>query len=400
MLRSSCLLAASILVLARPPQDDSRAEALIPYLDGLSDECSLEEFRNRPALFELIALVDRAAPALARAIETSSSASVRASAAYVLAVNHLHDGPASPLKAGWEKLLDDPHPLVRTVAALGASSDQAREMLSAGDIRERARQLPLHIKDGALSWLPETHYAARLSRLLELSRAPLGQAAPTWSALGNSPLAPLATVALRGLQQELQYSSRAHGVARELLTALHTESPEHWDRLGLLFTAAREIPQHRHVGDGLCPDETECFGTLAALADKLAWSAREPYLLNAIIDLLGDLARIGHAPSKELLRKLANDHIDPEAKYLALWTLSSNGDLAAREEIERHKRATRTNGGNPTPPSPVEARSSPQKTAPPRQDPPSATRWGLYWLLAALAVILGVAVVYRWSKTA
>ena len=90
---------------------------LIAQLDGLPESVGPEEFFRRPALMELAARVDAVAPALREAATGSSSPSIRASALYLLAANGLLEGADEA-----RRFLDDPHPLVRAVAAQSHSS--------------------------------------------------------------------------------------------------------------------------------------------------------------------------------------------------------------------------------------------------------------------------------------
>src|SRR5688572_947524 len=142
VLRTALFL--SVLVAASP-QDTA---GLIAQLDGLPESFGPEEFFRRPALMELAARVDAAGPALREAAVSSTSPSIRASALYLLAANGLLDGADDA-----RRFLQDPHPLVRAVAAQADSSEAARAELTKGPAAAIAARLPLR---GALDWLPET----------------------------------------------------------------------------------------------------------------------------------------------------------------------------------------------------------------------------------------------------
>ena len=108
-------------------QEDPSTDRLIAQLDGLHESASREEFLNRPAMLELLALADRAMPALSRAL-ASSSWSIRASALYVIASH----GDENAAQMAFRNFLRDPHPAVRAVAAMATGPHLAAELLPDG----------------------------------------------------------------------------------------------------------------------------------------------------------------------------------------------------------------------------------------------------------------------------
>src|SRR6185436_17995728 len=155
-LRSALFL--SVLVAACP-QDTA---GLIAQLDGLPESCGLEEFLRRPAMMELAARVDAVGTALREAATSSPSPSVRASALYLLAANGLLEGADDA-----RRFLEDPHPLVRAIAAQTHSSEAARAQLTTGPAAAIAARLPLRVQDNALDWLPDSYASRRFDRGLE-----------------------------------------------------------------------------------------------------------------------------------------------------------------------------------------------------------------------------------------
>ncbi len=109
------MVLAVLLMALLVQEGDPRVRRLIAELDGLPENFSAEAFVKRPAVQELIALQEDAAPALAEALRNSSRWSVRASAAYILGEIR-HSAP----------LLDrhsEKHPLVRSFVLEGLAKN-------------------------------------------------------------------------------------------------------------------------------------------------------------------------------------------------------------------------------------------------------------------------------------
>src|SRR6185503_3865841 len=100
------MVLAALLLSLVTPQSDARVRRLVGELDGLREDFTAEAFLKRPAIQELIALQEESAAALEEALRTSTSWSVRASAAYVL-------GEIRHSSALLERFAEN-HPIVRS----------------------------------------------------------------------------------------------------------------------------------------------------------------------------------------------------------------------------------------------------------------------------------------------
>lgn len=375
--------------------DEARLQALIAQLDGLGEGCTTSEFLERPALMELLACADAAVPALARALESSPRWSIRASAAYALGVGRLHDDPVSPLKFPWDRLLEDPHPVVRAVAAQVSRSAKAREVLGALEATH-----PLVLPLDTADWLHEDYYRRRLSRLLERSRSvKLFEEAPDWPDLLNARMEPDADVVTRILVSELRSSRRGHEVAHALVDAAFRQPSDDALRLGFLLHLAGGIPVHRDAShpDRPCPVALEFYEPLLALISRTAWTAREPYLLSRILSALVQLGSAGFEPALQLLERLSRDHVLEAVRAKSAWFLNDLADLRRSAEfhrkVEELRRQELRREPPPKPSGPGPAVPLPPESVPPLPTPGSGVPAA--GIVAAVAVLIAVAVLLR-----
>jgi hypothetical protein len=394
--------AIGILVVAlaagRPMQDE-RVRTLIAGLDGLPDHAPLEAFLHRPALMELLALADQAAPGLVEALECSPSGSVRASALYILGCNGFEGSLTSgkPLST----YLVDPDPRVRLLAAGLGTDTRSRELLSSDELQSVFARFPVHLGQQVPDWLPGTYSGRRLERFLETARTeePFSSPPATWedpsSVVWRDPVAPVHTAILK----ELALSSRGHATADRLLDEARREGERDERKDGFLLSLLRGIAAHQdasHGEGGPCPRRAEYAASLQEVAERRLWVARDPHRLDQALALVEDAALMGRATAGELLDRLAREHPIPEFRRRAGQAVRDVRDLSdsARKAAEaRAKRAVPAGSRMPVEPlKPLEIpRSGPGAPGPgPREDRGEGRRssWSLGILLLAAAAVL------------
>lgn len=391
---SRALRAALLLSVlgAAAPQDTA---GLVAQLDGLPETFGADEFLRRPAMMELAARVDAAGPALREAAVSSPSPSVRASALYLLAANGLLDGADDA-----RRFLDDPHPLVRAVAAQAQSSEAARAQLTTGPAAAIAARLSLRIQDGALDWLPESFARRRFDRGLDLLRegTPFAEA-PAWPVPSHADFGRETAVAYRILSREVQFSIRSHDWARPLLDRIVTETDDRSGRLGVLVTLGAHLLTHREPDGaerGACPHRAEILDTLTGVAERWLWKTPEPYALDALLVLLADEVRMGYEPARTLLDRAAAEHPSPDVReHAALQQKELKAWVKTEEYLRAWKQLHRQlDPANPQRPPRLRTAGSSPPTAPTHAPLPPATEAvssALRWTLSI--VLLGAAVI-------
>lgn len=341
---SYCLLT---LAWSLPPQEaagDQHMETLIRQLDGLGESAPGETFLQRPALMELIAQFDRSAPALLRALQDSNtSLSVKAGAAYVLIVNKLqYRSPDIDLHAH----LNSSSLLLRTIAAHGVRlgdplNERVSKLLAQPESQALANvlfRIPSELRNPT-EWLPDDYLRRRTERVIQLTgnvrefegdRPGFEQLTSTLSTTEDMSW-------LRGMVWEsIRESRQGHVGASLLLERLRTLDGSDVNRLSSLFALTSSIPGHRdasHAKGGACPLEGRLDRELLALVGRHVWTARDPQLLEHMINRLEDL---GDVDSLALLDRLAKEHPLEGAREWAALTLRNIHAMRAKsEELEK-----------------------------------------------------------------
>jgi hypothetical protein len=294
----------------------------------------------------LLALVDRAIPVLERAAH-SSSWSIRASAIHILGANHFET--SGVLKEGLGQYLEDPHPVVRAVAAMSmGASTPAMEILSRPEEASFSQQcyLPIFAHQ---DWLPEPYYTQRLDRFLELldSPAPLIEPVELLQMADRARLNPLVQVGQSGLLQELQGTSHGHEVSDKLLKKILSVGTAEEDRLGVLLSAAYCIVEHHdasHPETGECSEEARYTDALCSVVENRLWSSKQDLLLHSALFVLNAMASAGYERASKLLERISREHPDERVRESAEWDLKQIASLregGAAEELRRALRAER-----------------------------------------------------------
>lgn len=385
------LLCLAVL-LSATQSGDAAVDTLIAQLDGLPEEADADAFLRRPAMMELLALADKAAPALGRAAAASPRWSVRASAAYLLAANGYPSGNHGLVPGGYAKLLDDPHPVVRAVAAQGWVSDQAKELLTAGPVAEVARRMKLPGAFDPPDWLPDEYRRRRLDRFAELAvSGPPLEEIPEWGDLHQVRYAPQASTALGVLGREIQRPTFGHEASVRIVDLLSQARGDTPAQRGFLLKLALHVVTHEGGGHErhACPDAPALYDRIAHFAQQGLWEARDPYFLAEAVRAFSELALQGHAPSLAVLERLAREHPVEEARDWAANLLGSyarlkrsmtsgadgrEGHVRPIRKAARPSDCRRLPAGGPSRLRP-DFRRNPSLRCPGRSAPPSRPAW-------------------------
>jgi len=303
-----------LLTWLAPMQGDPRADRLIRELDGLAEDFAPEAFATRPALQELIALQDGAAPALEKALRTSTSWSVRASAAYAL----------GEIRAS-EALLEayhDANPVVRSFVrhALYKNSMTAGFVLESGQSVYRTFEFTVEgVRESVVEAahdvveLREPYLTQRLTSLFgQLGRRapPPGEPDP----LGEEQLKPAAET--RRAVQILK--TLAEGNVRALTEALTTQASAAADpslKSDLLDVIRATLTRS---DDALTVEQRRAWAAkLLSIAERAAHDGASTELCYRAILLLGALAGYGQDRALAILDQLAAEDSRPKLREFA-----------------------------------------------------------------------------------
>lgn len=401
-----------LLVWAFPQEapGDQLVNTFIRQLDGLGDSAPAEAFLQRPALMELIALLDHSAPALIRAFkDPATSTSIKAGAAYVLIVNRIQSLDRDlDMRDALQGHLDSTSPLLRTVAARGIQqfdtlNEEARKLLTQPPFETISNTLFPVVQglDNPVEWLPDDYLRRRTERLIQLAGKvrEFERTRPRFDDGPEDEVLPRITDEMSWLGELLSMSisqtRQGHFGASLLLQQLRAVEGSDVNKLSALLSLSHSIPDHHdasHITAGVCPLESRLEHELLAVMDRHVWAARDGQLMRHIIAWLDELGPEGLA----LLARLAKEHPLQDARELADVTLKNHhAGRAKRLELEEwmaqgkiqqaaHLEALRKKARRTLPaPAPPPGAPAPAKPLPGPLTEPSGKPW-------TLGVFLGI----------
>ena len=364
------LLACSLLAEYPWPgqvtQQDGEVSRLIEDLRTLSPDASAADFRNRPAVLELIALGPLAIPSLTQACRSSDHWAVKTSAAFVLAVI---SRPPLDVMSSW---MQDESAHVRAFAAsyLG---------IHGGDVAENLRNRPeekailqrLQPHDLETTWIREPYFSKWMAANLDV----LGRGNPlTTPTEGGIRGAFLPSVkreyedAAGALAGALGSGDRGHLVLEQLLRNVETAAPDNPElvayKLGLLAYA----PMHKDAAclGNPCQEWKAFAERIVSLCERSLAGSSNPSILAKSILVLSTLLQVsGDAAAGQLLKRLNSDHPNVEVRTLAGEHLAAHArrtDENAGAKLRREENQKRL----------AQDRASTQLKEPPASPPPGS----------------------------